>query len=624
MNAMLSRGLMRIASLACLALFPAMLFAATSEAVIDEAAQALSLSPYLEVLPDEQGKWTIEDVSRPPVAQRFTANTQSVFNAGFTATPYWYRVRLSPRATSAASGEQWFVEVGFPPLDYVEFHSLHPEQGWQVVRSGDLEAFSKRPIPHRNFVFPVQLSRDKPAVVYLRVQTHSSHVLPLTLVSAEALRQNGQRDILLLGSYYGLMLGMLLYNTLVFLAVRERSSFDYILVIVFAGLLVPLCLNGLGTQYFWGDSPRWISVSNPVSIFAGLCVSARFARSFLELPLNAPRLDRLMAVYQWLAIAAVASSFVVGTLTANMACVVLAPLGALLMLGAALWLFLRGFRIARFYLLAWALLLACILIKTAQLAGVFATNALTLHSLQLGIAVLVVVFALALADKINLERQERERLSRLKRFFSPEVASAILQEGSGGLLEAKRRDVTVVFTDLRGFTRFSAQSEPEEVMQVLRQYHEVVGRTVSQHQGTLEHFAGDGVMIYFNAPVEIGDPEVRSVRMAFDLREQFETLCAGWKQRGFDLGVGIGIASGFATVGTVGWEGRQDYAAIGTVTNLASRLCGSAEHGQILASQRLHAKLKGLAETEDLGERELKGMPKPVQVFSLLGLNAVA
>ncbi len=591
---------------------------------MDAGALSLNLSPYLEVLPDEADPWTIEEVSRSPVADRFIANTQSVFNAGFTARPYWYRVTLPPRATPAEYIEQWFIEVGFPPLDHLDFYSLHPQRGWQLIRSGDQEPFSQRPVPHRNFVFPVRLSRDEPTVVYLRAQTQSSHALPLTLLSSEALRQNGQNDIFLLGSYYGLMLGMLLYNALVFLAVRERSNFDYLLVIVFAGLLVPLCLNGLGTQYFWGDSPRWINVSNQFCMFAGLYASTRFTRSFLQLRVRALGLDQLLRAFQWLALTAAGLVLVVNARTSNLACVVIGPCGALLMLGVASWLFLRGLRIARLYLLAWALLLSSVLIKTAQLMGAVATHALTLNALQFGLAFMVVIFALALADKINIERQERERLGRLKRFFAPEVAAAILVEGGSSLLEAKLRDVTVVFTDLRGFTQFAARSEPEEIMQVLRQYHEVVGRTVSQHQGTLEHFAGDGVMIIFNAPVEMADPEVRAAHMTFDLRQQFETLCVGWRQRGHGLGVGIGMASGFATVGTVGWEGRLDYAAIGNVSNLASRLCGQAEHGQILTSERLMAKLDGVAESRDMGEQDLKGMPKPVQVFSLLGLSGAA
>ncbi len=386
--------------------------------------------------------------------------------------------------------------------------------------------------------------------------------------------------------------------------------------------MIPLCLNGLGVQYFWGDSPRWINISTPFSICMAVLWAMRFTQSSLQLRLNTPRLDRLVAALQYAGIASAVLTFMVDYSTSILVAIALAACTALASGVASAWLFLKDVRAARYYLLGASAFLISVLVKIAQVTDVLATNFLTLHAVQVGAAFTVVLFSLQLADKINLEREERERMSRLKRFFSPEVAAAILVEGGGALLEARRRDVTAVFTDLRRFTDFSAQSEPEEVMRVLHEYHEVVGRTVSQHQGTLEHFAGDGVMIYFNAPVEIGDPEIRAVRMAFDLRQQFETLRASWKQRGHDLGVGIGIASGFATIGAVGWEGRQDYAAIGNVTNLASRLCSRAEHGQILTSERLMSKLKGMAESTDLGEQEIKGMLKPMRVYNLLRLIA--
>lgn len=442
------------------------------------------------------------------------------------------------------------------------------------------------------------------------------------LLSSVALAQHAQNDLLLLGSFYGVMLTMLLYNALIFLAVRDRSHFDYLLFISFEGLLLPICLNGLGVQYLWGDSPRWTNISTPFSICVALIAIARFTQSFLQLQSNAPRLSKLMNAFQWTGLTGAVLALVADYSHSVRASIALATLEALVIPAVAVWLFAKGLRVARFFLIAFSVFLFTILIKVGQVTGIIATNLFTLYSLQFGMAFTVVVFSLALADKINLERTARERLERLKRFFSPEVATAILAEGGGALLETQRRDITAVFTDLRRFTEFASQAEPEAVLQVLRQYHEVVGRTVSDYQGTLEHFAGDGVMIYFNAPVRIGDPEARAVRMAIDLKRQFETLCAGWKQCGYDLGIGIGIASGYATIGAVGWEGRQDYAAIGTVTNLASRLCSRAMHGQILASERLMSKLNGMAVTEDLGEQELKGMPKPMRVYNLVKLNS--
>ncbi len=181
---------------------------------------------------------------------------------------------------------------------------------------------------------------------------------------------------------------------------------------------------------------------------------------------------------------------------------------------------------------------------------------------------------------------ELERLGRLKRFFSPQLADLIVSGGADDPLKSHRREVTVVFLDLRGFTAFAETSEPEEIMGVLREYHAEMGRMILAHEGTLERFAGDGMMVFFNDPVPVPDPAARAVRMVLEMRERLAELTVKWRKRGFDLGFGAGIAQGFATIGAVGFEGRWDYGAIGTVTNLAARLCSEAKPGQILISQK--------------------------------------
>ena len=197
--------------------------------------------------------------------------------------------------------------------------------------------------------------------------------------------------------------------------------------------------------------------------------------------------------------------------------------------------------------------------------------------------------------KQRLERRvaeqlaELDRVRRLKRFFSPQLAELIVAGGAEDPLKTHRREVTVVFIDLRGFTAFAETAEPEEVMGVLREYHAGIGQLILQHEGTLERFTGDGMVIFFNDPVEIPNPAERAIRMAVAMRERVTQLTGRWRKRGWDLGVGVGIAQGYATIGAIGFEGRWDYGAIGTVTNLAARLCGEATSGQILISARLAA-----------------------------------
>jgi len=223
-----------------------------------------------------------------------------------------------------------------------------------------------------------------------------------------------------------------------------------------------------------------------------------------------------------------------------------------------------------------------------------------------------------LEARVAQQLVELERVGRLKRFVSPQLADVIVSSGEEKLLESHRREITVVFCDLRGFTAFAETAEPEEVMRVLRDYHAAMGELIFRFEGTLERFAGDGLMVFFNDPLACPDPAARAVRMAAAMRERVRELAGGWRKRGYDLDFGVGIALGYATLGRIGFEGRFDYGAIGTVTNLAARLCDEARGGQILLSQRVHAAVEELVEVEPAGELVLKGFHKPVATFNVL------
>ena len=197
-----------------------------------------------------------------------------------------------------------------------------------------------------------------------------------------------------------------------------------------------------------------------------------------------------------------------------------------------------------------------------------------------------------LESRVNEQLQQLENLSRLKRFFSPQLAEAILSGGAADPLATHRREVVVVFLDLRGFTAFAETSEPEEVMGVLREYHAEMGKLILEHEGTLESFTGDGMMIFFNDPVVVPNPAERALRMAIAMRERVSEMCMRWRRQGHDLALGIGIAKGYATIGAIGFEGRLDYGAVGTVTNLAARLCGEAKGGQILTNRKTLSKIE--------------------------------
>jgi adenylate cyclase len=216
-----------------------------------------------------------------------------------------------------------------------------------------------------------------------------------------------------------------------------------------------------------------------------------------------------------------------------------------------------------------------------------------------------------LEQRVRDQVAQLERLSRMKRFFSRAVAEAIVAGGEE-LLEPHRREITAVFLDLRGFTSFTDRADPDEVLELLRAYHATLGRTVDEFGGTLEHFAGDGVMIFFNDPIEVDNPAERAVRMALALQRAFNPIADAWLKLGHDVGLGIGIAQGDTTLGVIGFEQRWEYAAIGNVPNLAARLCGAAHAGEIILDLQTEQDIVHIAETEFIGALTLRGFLQPV------------
>lgn len=227
-----------------------------------------------------------------------------------------------------------------------------------------------------------------------------------------------------------------------------------------------------------------------------------------------------------------------------------------------------------------------------------------------------------LARRVEAQVAEIDRMNRLKRFLPPQVVQLVVDSGDESFLESHRREIVAVFCDLRRFTAFTETAEPEEIMAVLEDFHESLGDLIHRFQGTLEQFAGDGLMVFFNDPLPCDDGPLRAIRMAVAMRNRVDTLIDDWARRGHDLGFSIGIAQGFATMGRIGFEGRYEYAAIGSVVNLAARLCATAAPGQILMTQRVHSATEGYAVTEPIGEMQLKGFSRPVTVVNVLGLDA--
>jgi adenylate cyclase len=224
----------------------------------------------------------------------------------------------------------------------------------------------------------------------------------------------------------------------------------------------------------------------------------------------------------------------------------------------------------------------------------------------------------SLEQRVEEGVREVEKLSRMKRFLSPQIAEVIMAAGSS--LKIHRAEITVVFLDMRGYTSFAELADPEEVLQVLREYHAGMGKLIMAYQGTLERFSGDGIMVFFNDPLPLDNPAEQAVRMCIEMQSCFAKLMQMWGKRGHALEMGIGVAHGFATLGEIGFEGRQDYGAIGPVCNLASRLCDEARGGQILVSQKVMGRIEGLVVAQRVADMNLKGVHQPVPAFNVTGL----
>jgi class 3 adenylate cyclase len=272
---------------------------------------------------------------------------------------------------------------------------------------------------------------------------------------------------------------------------------------------------------------------------------------------------------------------------------------------------------------AFGTLLSLPVLFNDELVGVFGLSRREVSPFEQSEIDLMTTFAdqsaIAIANANLFETVERQRVE-LSRFLSPEVAALVSSEEGAQLLAGHRRYITVVYFDLRGFTAFVETAEPEELIDVIRSYHEAAGELVFAHGGTLEHFAGDGLMVFFNDPVPVDGHELQAVRLALAMRERVAELASGWRKRGYELGLGAGIAVGHATLGRIGFEGRYDYGVLGTVTNLAARLSDEASPGQILLSQRAYAAVEEQVKAEKVSDLTVKGFSKPVPAYEVLGI----
>lgn len=586
---------------------------------------AIVLDAQVSQLRDEPGKWTLDDVRTAALSSQFKANKTAAISNGFTDAVYWYRftLRVPPDHGDLAA---WVLELTCPWLDYVDFYLVRSDGRIEAIETGDLRPAAPQQISHPSFAIPLQMAPgEQDLTVYLRVKTQDAHQFSLMVSSNKVfLASTGA-----MGLWYGIILGVLLvmavYNLILFFWVRDRV-FLYYSVYVLSVWLNAVLLVGFARQYFSGlaaEAPLWIHAAPPWVLILMSFSGTLFAAEFIKARQHAPRLYRLFQLgFALYAIGFVLTPFISMNSSIQIGLALLA-LQPVLCLTGSVYLASQGIRSARLYLLAFSVVLVSAILFVLASFGVIVANQYTLNAWQIGVPLDILLLSLALADRINIERRQKfeaiGNTARLKSFLPERVAELVLLDRDKNLLAPKRRQVTVCIIDLRGFTPFSELAEPEEVMAVLKDFFGAMGEIVERHGGTVEHFAGDSMLIFYNAPLEIPDPEKQAVKTALEMQQVFVSLRAQWLEIGYELGLGIGIANGQATIGAIGFLGRSQYAAIGTPSNLASRLCSLAAHGEILTTRRVATAAGSNIEVEAIGEKTIKGFQRPIPVVRVQG-----
>lgn len=516
----------------CLFIF-LVLYALLAGAVdIDENTRRLSLGPMIEVFEDVRGDATIDDILSPALQSNFRPQQAQVLNAGYSHSVFWLRVDLQyvPRATSAQ--QTWYLELAYPPLDHIELY-LQDESGRfrLAQRTGDTLPFSSRQIAQNNFLFTLDLPPNQPQRAYLRLQSQGSMLAPLTLWSAQGLLEYQPKRIYVLGIIYGVLLGMLIYNLFIYLSVRDTSYLYYILYIASFGLY-QISVNGAGVEYFWPNNPWWANASTPFLIGSAALFGCQFSRSFLHTAEHSPWMDRLLLLLMGCGGLVMVMSLTSSYGMALRLATYLALLFTVVIFSAGMLAWLRGMRVARYFIIAWTAFLAGGVVNTFMVLGYLPNLFITMYASQIGSALEVGLLSLALADRINAMREERAR---------------ILQEASREL-EALNRELATsnrlkdeflatVTHELR--TPMNGVIGSLELMQTLK-----LDVELEQYQKTAASSARDMMHMVNDilALTELQAGKLYPRREPFSLRGLFDGLRAQYCGRALDKGLQFSVS----------------------------------------------------------------------------------
>jgi class 3 adenylate cyclase len=581
---------------------------------VDAMPAQLSLIPWAGIVRDAGGNLDAATVLKADLAGDARRIEQDVFSTSFSSAAYWFVVRL--RNNQPTPLKRLLV---FDPswLDDIQL-SLTDAQGHvQSFAGGDTRPFAQRSEPNRLSNFALTLSPGDSTLI-VRVRTRDPFFVSMKLMTPAGFVDFAAMESLYFGLVYGGLLSLLLFNFVLYLSAREKTYLAYCGLLV-AFIAMHLTYNGHVFRWLLPNSPELDNWAHSILIYVYCAAGLTFALIFLDLKAKLP------TAYVWTCrlLMALALSFVVSALAGGyrahvISSIVWVVIFAVTALTLGILSLQKRNTAAIFYLNGSATGLIGSSITALTVMGILPYTFWTFRAVDFGMLLDAIMLSLALSARVIQVR----RLERLRRFFSPAVADQLLTATSEELYRPHHREIVVLFLDLRGYTAFTQKHGADEVMRILGEFHAAMGELIGIYEATLERFAGDGIMIFFNDPVEIPDPAAKAARMALQMQERFDELNTVWAQRGYSLALGIGMAQGVATIGAIGFEGRRDYAAIGNVTNLAARLCSKAGPGQILVSSVVADHIGDAARTRALEDLDLKGFPEPVKCYELLAAQA--
>jgi len=604
--------------------------------VVDDNFQRLVLGKYLEYYEDKTGQLTIEEVSKPEFENKFFKSDVDKPIFGFTDSVYWFRFRMD---SNVSEKKEFLLEHSYPLIDDIQFYSFEKGKVWEMKQTGDHFPFHQRDMPNRNFLFKITSIPDQNTIYFMRFKTTSSMQIPLEIYEKDKFIEHLNQERFALGIYYGITLVMILYNLILFFSLRDTVYIYYILYLT-SFLFFQMGLNGISFEYLWRDFPLLNSFLVLFMSCTGIFLSL-FTKKFLNIDTNMKRL--IFVINGFISGSIILALFSLNPSLYSILIRIVIPFAiieSIFLYLLSLFLFLKGYKPARFYILAFSTLIMGVISYALKNFGIFPSNFLTENTIQIGSALESVLLSLAVADKIIYMRKEKEKAKNeliltqqeaiqnqktliqsyarfvpeeLLRFLGKDIITKV------NLGDAVEKNMTVLFSDIRSFTTISESMTPSESFEFINSYLNKIAPCIRKYNGYIDKFIGDGIMALF--PSSPKDAIHASVEMLEVLNLLNQERLNNGLQR---LSIGIGIHTGKQMVGVIGEEERLEGTVISDVVNTSSRLEGLTK---AYACSLIVSKDVLEYESDNLLYRQLdtvkvKGKSKSVEIFEILNGNS--